>query len=96
MIDRAFDFRPRERCHMKEADELPRNVKMGNLSGFVGPEQNDWQIGNLSLHANVFISTPTHLVLRDETGQEWAVSVRPDGQLQIEKRLGESESLGID
>ena len=39
---------------------------------------------------------PDKILMRDETGQEWALSVRPDGQLRTEKRLGESESLGIE
>lgn len=30
----------------------------------------------------IAFSPPTHLILHDETGQTWAISVRPDGQLQ--------------
>lgn len=30
----------------------------------------------------IAFSPPAHLILRDETGQPWAISVRPDGQLQ--------------
>lgn len=39
--------------------------------------------GNLSGAKEVFAHT--HLLLSDETGQVWALSVRPDGQLQTAK-----------
>lgn len=31
---------------------------------------------------------PTYLMVRDETGQLWAISVRPDGQLQTQQWPG--------
>lgn len=38
--------------------------------------------GNLSLGSSVASPPPDQLILRDETGQPWAVTVHPDGQLQ--------------
>lgn len=37
-------------------------------------------------------TSPDRLILRDETGQLWAISVRPDGQLQTAKWLETTDS----
>lgn len=37
---------------------------------------------------------PDRLILRDETGQQWTISVRRDGQLQTAKLLNEAQNLG--
>jgi uncharacterized cupin superfamily protein len=36
--------------------------------------------------------SPDYLILRDETGQTWAISVHPDGQLQTAKWPETTES----
>jgi hypothetical protein len=41
----------------------------------------------LHLFATVVVPAPTKLILRDETGQAWAISVGPDGQLQTARHL---------
>lgn len=65
------------------------NVQLGNLSGSVEPEQNEsgWLTIDASsgLDTTVIIQPSPQLILRDKTGQEWAISVHPNGQLQTAK-----------
>jgi hypothetical protein len=66
--------------------EQESSVQLGNLSGSVEPEQNEsnWlTLDTSSLYVRV--PQPDHLVLRDETGQTWAITVATDGQLQTAK-----------
>lgn len=58
-------------------------------------EQNGKLTINYAKSLTVQMPPPDILMLRDETGQPWAVTVRPDGQLQTEKLLNPAVENGV-